>query len=152
MGINHRNDSRSIHLYLQVPSLSLSLLFELCSPVSIRSIWLCSIWPSYLQIKLPTLWKFLFLVFIFCSGRLIRTLANVQYRNYHLTPVEIIYNIFSFIVAIITTVAFTIYARRTLDELKAAEANGEGSSPDNNGRFEMHKLPLEKYKNSFSLP
>lgn len=93
-----------------------------------------------------------FLTFIFCSGRLIRTLANVQYRNYHLTPVEIVYNIFSFIVAIISTIAFTIYARRTLDELKAAEANGEGSSPDSNSRFEMHKLPLEKYKNSFSSP
>ncbi|KAL1558804.1 transmembrane protein 64-like [Salvia divinorum] len=86
------------------------------------------------------------------SGRLIRTLADVQYRNYHLTPVEIIYNVFSFIVAIITTVAFTVYARRTLDELKAAEANGEDSANDNNSRFEMHKLPLEKYKNSFSLP
>ncbi|XP_057798252.1 uncharacterized protein LOC131014338 isoform X1 [Salvia miltiorrhiza] len=90
---------------------------------------------------------------ILCSGRLIRTLADVQYRNYHLTPVEIIYNVFSFIVAIITTVAFTVYARRTLDDLKAAEANGEGSATDkdNNSRFEMHKLPLEKYKNSFSL-
>ncbi|XP_041991636.1 transmembrane protein 64-like [Salvia splendens] len=86
------------------------------------------------------------------SGRLIRTLADVQYRNYHLTPVEIIYNVFSFIVAIITTVAFTVYARRTLDELKAAEANGEDSTTNNNSRFEMHKLPLEKYKNSFSVP
>lgn len=89
---------------------------------------------------------------VFCSGRLIRTLADVQYRNYHLTPVEIIYNVFSFIVAIITTVAFTVYARRTLDELKAAEASGEDSATNSSSRFEMHKLPLEKYKNSFSLP
>lgn len=65
---------------------------------------------------------------------------------------EIIYNVISFVVAIITTVAFTVYARRTLDELKAAEADGEGSASDDNSRFEMHKLPLEKYNNSFSLP
>ncbi|RVW44250.1 TVP38/TMEM64 family membrane protein slr0305 [Vitis vinifera] len=52
------------------------------------------------------------------SGRLIRTLADVQYGNQHLTTLEIIYNIISFIVAIITTVAFTIYAKRALNELK----------------------------------
>ncbi|KAL8541896.1 hypothetical protein ACS0TY_002952 [Phlomoides rotata] len=87
------------------------------------------------------------------SGRLIRTLADVQYSNQHLTPVEIIYNVISFIIAIITTVAFTIYARRTLDDLKAVEADGEGSPTDNNNsRVELRKLPLEKHKNSFTLP
>ncbi|KAL8554998.1 hypothetical protein ACS0TY_002980 [Phlomoides rotata] len=86
------------------------------------------------------------------SGRLIRTLADVQYSNRHLTPVEIIYNVISFIIAIITTVAFTIYARRTLDDLKAVEADGEGSPTDNNdSRVELRKLPLEKH-NSFTLP
>ncbi|XP_051145541.1 uncharacterized protein LOC127261294 [Andrographis paniculata] len=69
------------------------------------------------------------------SGRLIRTLADVQYRNHHLTPVEIIYNTVSFVVAIITTIAFTVYAKKTL---KAAEADGGKSS------FEMGKLQPEK--------
>ncbi|KAL8027302.1 hypothetical protein ABFX02_14G086800 [Erythranthe guttata] len=82
------------------------------------------------------------------SGRLIRTLADVQYRNHHLTPVEIIYNVISFVVAIITTIAFTIYAKRTLKHLETTEANGECSPAiDNNRGFELGKLPLEKYKN-----
>ncbi|KAK6143804.1 hypothetical protein DH2020_024152 [Rehmannia glutinosa] len=73
------------------------------------------------------------------SGRLIRTLADVQYRNHHLTLVEIIYNIISFIVAIITTIAFTIYAKRTLNDLKTADADGEGSAVDNKRNFELGK-------------
>ncbi|KAK6121288.1 hypothetical protein DH2020_044991 [Rehmannia glutinosa] len=85
------------------------------------------------------------------SGRLIRTLADVQYRNHHLTLVEIVYNIISFIVAIITTIAFTVYAKRTLNDLKTADADGEGSAVDNKRNFELGKLPLEKHKNSFVL-
>ncbi|XP_059652170.1 uncharacterized protein LOC132299507 [Cornus florida] len=79
------------------------------------------------------------------SGRLIRTLADIKYGNHHLTSVEIIYNVISFIVAIITTVAFTVYAKRTLNELKSAEINEEASASDH-GRFEMEKLPLERPK------
>ncbi|GFY94641.1 SNARE associated Golgi protein family [Actinidia rufa] len=79
------------------------------------------------------------------SGRLIRTFADVQYGNHHMTTVEIVYNVISFIVAIITTVAFTIYAKRTLNELKTVETNSDGSSPDH-GNFEMEKLPLERPK------
>ncbi|KAL2491059.1 SUPPRESSOR OF AUXIN RESISTANCE1 [Abeliophyllum distichum] len=74
------------------------------------------------------------------SGRLIRTLADVKYGNHQLTPVEIIYNVISFIIAIITTVAFTIYAKRTLKDL---EASGEGSAPGKNN-FELNKVTLEK--------
>ncbi|CAA2980261.1 transmembrane 64-like [Olea europaea subsp. europaea] len=86
------------------------------------------------------------------SGRLIRTLADVKYGNHHLTLVEIIYNVISFIVAIITTVAFTIYAKRTLNDLKMAEADGEGSASGKNN-FELNKLPLEKPKHlSASYP
>lgn len=81
-----------------------------------------------------------------CSGRLIRTLADVHYGNHHLTMVEIIYNIISFIVAIITTVAFTIYAKRALNELKMAETNGEQASASELSSFEMEKLPLERPK------
>ncbi|KAF4377103.1 hypothetical protein CsatB_023403 [Cannabis sativa] len=79
------------------------------------------------------------------SGRLIRTLANVQYGNYHMTTVEIVYNIISFIIAIITTVAFTVYAKRALNELEMADTNGE-VSVGNHGNFEMEKLPLERPK------
>ncbi|XP_052204383.1 uncharacterized protein LOC127809554 [Diospyros lotus] len=79
------------------------------------------------------------------SGRLIRTFADVRYRNYHMTLVEIIYNVISFIVAIVTTVAFTIYAKRTLNELKAGEAGGE-APVSHHSNLEMGKLPLEKPK------
>ncbi|XP_057488169.1 uncharacterized protein LOC130774165 [Actinidia eriantha] len=75
------------------------------------------------------------------SGRLIRTLADVKYGNHRLTTVEIIYNCISFIVAIIVTVAFTIYAKRTLNELKNGEINSTASGSDH-GNFEMEKLPL----------
>lgn len=79
------------------------------------------------------------------SGRLIRTLADVQYGNYHLTTLEIVYNIISLIIAIITTVAFTIYAKRALKELQKVETNGE-ASVYNRGSFEIEKLPLERPK------
>ncbi|GFY89232.1 SNARE associated Golgi protein family [Actinidia rufa] len=75
------------------------------------------------------------------SGRLIRTLADVKYGNHRLTTVEIIYNCISFIVAIIITVAFTIYAKRTLNELKNGEINSTASG-SNHSNFEMEKLPL----------
>jgi uncharacterized membrane protein len=65
---------------------------------------------------------------LLCSGRLIRTLADAKYGNLHLTKVEIIYNIISFIIAVITTVAFTVYAKRALDEIQKAETNGEDAS------------------------
>ncbi|EXB36897.1 hypothetical protein L484_016502 [Morus notabilis] len=79
------------------------------------------------------------------SGRLIRTLADVQYGNYHLTTLEIVYNIISLIIAIITTVAFTIYAKRALKELQKVETNGE-ASVYNRESFEIEKLPLERPK------
>ncbi|KAK1279104.1 hypothetical protein QJS04_geneDACA015734 [Acorus gramineus] len=77
------------------------------------------------------------------SGRLIRTFADMQYGNHHLTTVEIVYNIISFIIAIITTVAFTVYAKRALNDLKGIEEDltGEGSPV-----IELEKLPLERPK------
>ncbi|KAI9176457.1 hypothetical protein LWI28_003086 [Acer negundo] len=86
------------------------------------------------------------------SGRLIRTLANVQYGNYHLTTVEIIYNIISFIIAVITTIAFTVYAKRALKEFESGEAIGEDTSASNLGSFEMNKLPPERPKQLNQLP
>ncbi|GER41915.1 SNARE associated Golgi protein family [Striga asiatica] len=86
------------------------------------------------------------------SGRLIMTLADVQYGNHHLTLVEIVYNIISFIIAIITTVAFTIYAKRTLSELETSAGDCErgSSGGSNKTSLELGKLPLEKHKNSFA--
>lgn len=82
-----------------------------------------------------------------CSGRLIRTLADVQYGNHHLTPVEIIYNIISLIIAIATTIAFTVYAKRALKDLGNGEMEGEdGSASYQQGGFEMEKLPVERPK------
>lgn len=80
------------------------------------------------------------------SGRLIRTLADAQYGTSHLTIVEIIYNVISLIIAVLITIAFTVYAKRALDEIKNAETNGENAALPNNGSLEMEKLPLERPK------
>nr|KJB29872.1 hypothetical protein B456_005G121700 [Gossypium raimondii] len=80
------------------------------------------------------------------SGRLIRTLANVKYGNYHLTPVEIIYNIVSFIIAIVTTIAFTVYAKRALNDLGNRETEVDDESASYQGGLEMEKLPDERRK------
>lgn len=79
------------------------------------------------------------------SGRLIKTFADVQYGNYHLTVVEIVYNVISLIVAIVTTVAFTIYTKRALSELQSAKTVRESSGSHHNN-FEMEKLALERPK------
>ncbi|KAL9451926.1 hypothetical protein AB3S75_013496 [Citrus x aurantiifolia] len=84
------------------------------------------------------------------SGRLIRTLADVQYGNYHMTTVEIVYNIISFIIAVLTIIAFTVYAKRALKELEMGEANGEETSTSTGSGFEMNKLPLERTKHPTS--
>ncbi|XP_019191161.1 PREDICTED: uncharacterized protein LOC109185647 [Ipomoea nil] len=79
------------------------------------------------------------------SGRLIRTFADVKYGDHHLTKVEIIYNVVSFIIAIIIIAIFTAYAKRTLSGLQQAERNG-GESPTTSSiaKLEMEPLPLEK--------
>lgn len=82
------------------------------------------------------------------SGRLIRTLANVKYGNYHLTPVEIIYNIVSFVIAIVTTIAFTVYAKRALNDLGNRETEVDDESASYQGGLEMEKLPDERRKHA----
>ncbi|KAL5056383.1 hypothetical protein RYX36_037065 [Vicia faba] len=62
------------------------------------------------------------------SGGLIKTLADAQYGKHRLTTVEIIYNIISFIIAVITIVGFTVYAKRSLNKLKMSEAIEEAVS------------------------
>ncbi|KZV30598.1 hypothetical protein F511_05748 [Dorcoceras hygrometricum] len=82
------------------------------------------------------------------SGRLIRTLADVQYRNHHLTPVEVIYYVISFMIAIIATIGFTFYAKRKLKDLETAETNSESSASGDNS-FELNNITPEKQNHSF---
>ncbi|KAG5548894.1 hypothetical protein RHGRI_014301 [Rhododendron griersonianum] len=84
-------------------------------------------------------------LYIYSSGRLMRTFADVQYGNYHLTAVEIVYNVISLIVAIVTTIAFTIYTKRAIGELQSAKTNEQASGSDHSN-FELGKLPLERPK------
>ncbi|URD77677.1 SNARE associated Golgi protein, partial [Musa troglodytarum] len=78
------------------------------------------------------------------SGRLIRTLANMKYRNYTMTPVEIVYNIISFLIAIAITIAFTVYARRALGDLRKAESSISRGDNLNGSSIELEKLPQER--------
>jgi hypothetical protein len=66
-------------------------------------------------------------------------LADAQYGKHRLTTVEIVYNIISFIIAIITIVGFTVYTKKTLNKLKIAEANEEAVSVSRNATLEMKK-------------
>ncbi|XP_077240759.1 uncharacterized protein LOC143881534 isoform X2 [Tasmannia lanceolata] len=87
------------------------------------------------------------------SGRLIRTLADMKYSNHHMTTVEIVYNIISFVVAIFTTVAFTVYAKRALKDLEKREGSGVEAAASG-VHIEIDKLPLErdKYMGISSFP
>ncbi|XP_047338480.1 uncharacterized protein LOC124942104 [Impatiens glandulifera] len=79
------------------------------------------------------------------SGRLIRTFADVKYGNRRLTPVEIVYNVISLVITIVTIVGFSVYAKRTLNELKNEEVvvhESETCSSDKGSHFEIEKLPL----------
>lgn len=66
------------------------------------------------------------------SGRLIRTLADMKYGNYKMTPVEIAYNAISFVIAIALTVAFTVYAKRALGDIKSPD-DGIGKEEEDHG-------------------
>ncbi|URD78776.1 SNARE associated Golgi protein [Musa troglodytarum] len=78
------------------------------------------------------------------SGRLIGTLAKMKYGNYTMTPVEIVYNIISFLIAIAITIAFTVYARRALGDLRKAESSISGGDNLNGSSIELEKLPQER--------
>ncbi|XP_076923522.1 uncharacterized protein LOC143585662 [Bidens hawaiensis] len=83
------------------------------------------------------------------SGRLIRTFADVQYRNHRLTTLEIVYNVISFIIAGVMTIGFTVYAKKALKELEI-----EDKEPDDvldSGNIQLQKLPLERHTNNFGL-
>ncbi|KAL4556381.1 hypothetical protein LXL04_039032 [Taraxacum kok-saghyz] len=78
------------------------------------------------------------------SGRLIRTFADVQYRNHRLTPLEIIYNGISFVIAVAMTVGFTVYAKKAIKELE----NDDNKETD--GNVELEKVPIQRQKHSTS--
>lgn len=82
------------------------------------------------------------------SGRLLRTFADVKYGNHHLSALEITYNVISFIVAVITTIAFTVYAKRALKDLESVETKVLASGHIG---FELGKLPLERPKQLVGL-
>ncbi|XP_024964062.1 uncharacterized protein LOC112504360 [Cynara cardunculus var. scolymus] len=80
------------------------------------------------------------------SGRLIRTFADVQYRNHRLTPLEIIYNGISFIIAVAMTIGFTVYAKKALKDLENEENKGTEVLVSENGNIQLEKLPFEREK------
>lgn len=72
------------------------------------------------------------------------TLADMQYGKYTMKPLEIVYNIVSFLVAITITIAFTVYARRALNDLKEAESSNSEGIHTNHNLMELDKLPWER--------
>ena len=74
----------------------------------------------------------------------------MKYGNYKMGTVEIVYNVISFVIAVAITVAFTVYARRALDELKRSEASGNSNVPG--GAIEIEKLPPRQSRTSTSSP
>lgn len=62
---------------------------------------------------------------------------------------EIIYNVISFIMAIVTIVVFTVYAKRKLNDLEMEEVDDEGSAVDTRS-FELHTLPNKEPIPSFA--
>ncbi|XP_071696965.1 uncharacterized protein [Rutidosis leptorrhynchoides] len=78
------------------------------------------------------------------SGRLIRTFADVQYRNHRLTPLEIIYNAISLIIAVAMTIGFTVYAKKAIKELEIDETSETDMLDPEHGNIQLQKLPLER--------
>ncbi|PKA54630.1 putative membrane protein [Apostasia shenzhenica] len=79
------------------------------------------------------------------SGRLIRTLADMKYGNYHMTPVEMAYNAVSFVIAVVLVVLFTVYARRALNDLKMAEKDFQDTT-HGQGDIEVGSLFQQKHR------
>ncbi|KAL6650022.1 hypothetical protein ACP70R_014246 [Stipagrostis hirtigluma subsp. patula] len=78
------------------------------------------------------------------SGRLIRTLADMKYGNYKMTPVEITYNIISFIIAIVLTIAFTVYAKRALNDIKGSDVICKEEVPSSTGSVALKNHGQER--------
>jgi len=74
---------------------------------SIQSIWILS--------------NSLFSCLFFCSGILIRTLADASHEKHSLSAPQIILNVAGFCITVATTIFITAFARRRLDELQREE-------------------------------
>lgn len=71
-----------------------------------------------------------------------------------MTTVEIVYNIISLIIAVVTTVAFTVYAKRALRELQNTEANDQDEEVEvrKHARFEMKNVVQHDGEDHRRLP
>lgn len=59
--------------------------------------------------------------FSFCSGILIKTLADASSDQHSLSASEIIFNVIGFCITVATTVVITLYGKRRLNELQRDE-------------------------------
>nr|CAB3500685.1 unnamed protein product [Digitaria exilis] len=67
----------------------------------------------------------------------------MKYGNYKMTPVEITYNVISFIIAIILTIAFTVYAKRALNDIKSSEGICKDEVPGPGARAGSRDVELD---------
>jgi len=75
----------------------------------------------------------------------------MKYGNYKMTPVEIAYNAISFVIAIVLTVAFTVYAKRALNDMKSSDGigkedhgpNGSGARMSRQERVDARSIELD---------
>lgn len=75
------------------------------------------------------------------SGRLLRTLADMKSSRRHLTPLQITYNVIGLIVAVVVTIAGTVYGKKAVRELEIKEQAGKREHADEiNG---SHTSPLD---------
>ena len=64
----------------------------------------------------------------------------MKYGNYKMTPVEIAYNAISLVIAIVLTVAFTVYAKRALNDIESSDGmTKEDHSPNGSGARVSHR-------------
>lgn len=63
-----------------------------------------------------------------------------------MTPLEIIYNAISFIIAVAMTIGFTIYAKKAIKELENEENRETDVLDSEHGNIQLQKLPLERQK------
>lgn len=67
-----------------------------------------------------------------------------------MTTVEIVYNAISFVIAIITTILFTVYAKKALADLEERDLSDVAETRSRID-FEMERLPLERPKHLWSF-
>lgn len=63
----------------------------------------------------------------------------MKYGNYKMTPVEIAYNAISLVIAIVLTVAFTVYAKRALNDIEGSDDISKDHGPNGSGARMSHR-------------